>query len=214
MRVGARRGSRPRGVRRTEYDRCYAMTAVCPATGRAAGLVVPCLDMATVGDFPAEASLRLAPGVHAVLIWDDAGFHTGRSVAVPSHVTLLPLPPNAPERGPVALRPLAPLVAEGLQGLRGIEGGGGGVAGRLPGAGAGPLGLRRALHPPTNLIHGDRMTPNLSWRNSSNWARATWDLPGVRATALRRSRWPGLRRGKRVGRYLRPSMRSMAPGAR
>ena len=100
-RVWARRGSRPRGVRQTEYDWCYVMTAVCPATGQAAGLIMPSLNMATVSDFLAEVSLRLAPGVHAVLIWDNAGFHTGGSVAVPPNITLLALPPYAPELNPV-----------------------------------------------------------------------------------------------------------------
>jgi hypothetical protein len=77
------------------------MTAVCPATGQAAGLIMPCLDMATVSDFLAEVSRRLAPGAHAVLIWDNAGFHTGGAVAVPANITLLPLPPYAPELNPV-----------------------------------------------------------------------------------------------------------------
>jgi hypothetical protein len=88
-------------VRQNEYDWCYVMTAVCPATGQAAGLIMPCMNMATVNDFLAELSLRLAPGVHAVLIWDNAGFHTGKEVVVPSNITLLPLPPYAPELNPV-----------------------------------------------------------------------------------------------------------------
>jgi hypothetical protein len=88
-------------VRQTEYDWCYVMTAVCPATGQAAGLIMPCMDMATVNAFLAELSLRLAPGVHAVLIWDNAGYHTGKAVVVPANITLLPLPPYAPELNPV-----------------------------------------------------------------------------------------------------------------
>ena len=88
-------------MRQNEYDWCYVMTAVCPATGQAAGLIMPCMNMATVNDFLAELSLRLALGVHAVLIWDDAGFHTGKEVFVPPNITLLPLPPYAPELNPV-----------------------------------------------------------------------------------------------------------------
>lgn len=77
------------------------MTAVCPATGQAAGLIMPYLTMATVNQFLEELSLRLAPGVHAVLIWDNAGFHTGHGVVVPANITLLRLPPYAPELNPV-----------------------------------------------------------------------------------------------------------------
>ena len=88
-------------MRQTEYDWCYVMTAVCPATGQAAGLIMPHLNMATVNQFLEELSLRLAPGVHEMLIWDNAGFHTGKGVVVPPNITLLPLPPYAPELNPV-----------------------------------------------------------------------------------------------------------------
>jgi len=36
---------------------------------------------------------ELPAGVHAVLIWDGAGFHTGEDVVVPSNVSLIQLPP-------------------------------------------------------------------------------------------------------------------------
>ena len=88
-------------MRQTEYDWCYVMTAVCPATGQAAGLIMPGMNMATVNAFLAELASRVAPGVHAVLIWDNAGFHTGHGVVVPPNITLLPLPPYAPELNPV-----------------------------------------------------------------------------------------------------------------
>ena len=35
--------------------------------------------------------------MHAVLIWDGAGFHTGEDVVVPSNVSLIQLPPYSPE---------------------------------------------------------------------------------------------------------------------
>jgi hypothetical protein len=88
-------------VRQTEYDWCYVMTAVCPATGQGAGLIMPCMNMATINDFLAELSQRVSAGARAVLIWDNAGFHTGKSVSVPANITLLPLPPYSPELNPV-----------------------------------------------------------------------------------------------------------------
>ena len=39
--------------------------------------------------------------MHAVLIWDGAGFHTGEDVVVPSNVSLIQLPPYSPELNPV-----------------------------------------------------------------------------------------------------------------
>ena len=42
-RVGARRGSRPRGVRQTQYTSLYVLTAVCASTGAASGLISPTL---------------------------------------------------------------------------------------------------------------------------------------------------------------------------
>ena len=35
--------------------------------------------------------------MHAVLIWDGAGFHTSEDVVVPSNVSLIQLPPYSPE---------------------------------------------------------------------------------------------------------------------
>ena len=45
----------------------------------------------------AEVSAMVAPGRHAMLLLDQAGWHLSTSVAVPPNVTLLPLPPKCPE---------------------------------------------------------------------------------------------------------------------
>jgi hypothetical protein len=71
----------------------YVFTAVCPATGAAAGLILPHADADAANLMLAELSGRLAPDVHAVLIWDGAGYHTSRGLIVPVNITLLPLPP-------------------------------------------------------------------------------------------------------------------------
>ena len=50
----------------------------------------------------AEISLTVAPGAHAVLVLDGAGWHqTGGRLRVPENITLMPLPPYAPELNPV-----------------------------------------------------------------------------------------------------------------
>jgi transposase len=48
-----------------------------------------------------EISSQVAPGAHAVLIQDQAGWHTTKKLAVPENITLLPLPPRSPELNPV-----------------------------------------------------------------------------------------------------------------
>ncbi len=46
----------------------------------------------------AELSTQVAPGSHAVVLMDGAGWHrTGGRLSVPDNVTPLPLPPHSPE---------------------------------------------------------------------------------------------------------------------
>ena len=49
-----------------------------------------------------EISKAVAPGAHAVLTLDGAGWHqTGDRLRVPNNITLLHLPPYSPELNPV-----------------------------------------------------------------------------------------------------------------
>ena len=48
-----------------------------------------------------EISATVDPGAHAVLILDQAGWHTTAKLIVPENITLLPLPPRSPELNPV-----------------------------------------------------------------------------------------------------------------
>ena len=47
-----------------------------------------------------EISAAVAPGAHAVVILDQAGWHMSDKLAVPANITLLPLPPRAPQLNP------------------------------------------------------------------------------------------------------------------
>src|SRR5947209_4331468 len=100
-RVWARRGSRPRRVRQDGRESLYVLTAVCAASGAAVGLVMPELNTAVVNLFLEEFSRQLAPGVHAILLWDNAGHHTGGGLVVPENVSLIGLLPYSPELNPV-----------------------------------------------------------------------------------------------------------------
>src|SRR4029077_4051027 len=99
--VGARRGSRPRRVRQNGRTSLYVLTAVCAAIGAAAGLIAPELNTAVVNLFLEQLARQLAPGVHAVLLWDGAGYHVGKDLVVPENVSLINLLPYSPELNPV-----------------------------------------------------------------------------------------------------------------
>ena len=49
----------------------------------------------------AEIAAEVAPGGHAVLILDQAGWHLSKRLAVPKNITLVALPPKCPELNPV-----------------------------------------------------------------------------------------------------------------
>lgn len=49
----------------------------------------------------AEIAKGVAPGAHAVLLLDQAGWHTTRKLAVPTNITLMPPPARSPELNPV-----------------------------------------------------------------------------------------------------------------
>jgi transposase len=49
----------------------------------------------------AEIAAKVAPGAHAVLLLDQAGWHLSSKLAIPANITILPLPPKSPELNPV-----------------------------------------------------------------------------------------------------------------
>jgi transposase len=100
-RVWARKGSRPRAVRQNGREWLYVLMAVCAATGMASALIMPELNTAVINLFLEQLSRDLPAGVHAVLIWDGAGFHSGKGLVVPVNVSLIRLPPYSPELNPV-----------------------------------------------------------------------------------------------------------------
>ena len=49
----------------------------------------------------AEIATEVAPGAHAVLLIDRAGWHLASRLVVPPNITLVALPPKCPELNPV-----------------------------------------------------------------------------------------------------------------
>src|SRR3954451_2049238 len=100
-RVWARRGTRPRAPRDRRYTWAYLFGAVCPERAVGAALVLPYADTAATGLHLAEIGRHVAPGAHAVVVLDGAGWHAAGGLAVPENLTLLPLPRYSPELNPV-----------------------------------------------------------------------------------------------------------------
>ena len=99
-RVWARRGTRPRGPRDRRYKWAYIFGAVCPARLATAALVLPKANAEAFASHLAEIGRQVAPGAHAILVLDGAGWH-GADIEIPSNITLLALPPYSPELNPV-----------------------------------------------------------------------------------------------------------------
>jgi hypothetical protein len=97
----ARRGSRPTAPKDQRTKSAYIFGAICPERGVGAGLILPRCNTEAMQWHLNEISSQVTPGAHAVLILDRAGWHTTGKLDIPSNITLLPLPPRAPELNPV-----------------------------------------------------------------------------------------------------------------
>jgi transposase len=95
--VWAPRGSRPTAVKQTDYEWAYASAAVNPLTGEALGIITDEMNTTVMNDLLLNLSRMLGEHRHAVLVWDNAGYHGSGTLEVPANITLLPLPPYSPE---------------------------------------------------------------------------------------------------------------------
>jgi transposase len=62
---------------------------------------MPYCDSQAMNEHLAEISAQVEPGAHAVVLLDQAGWHISQALRRPSNLTLLSLPPKAPELNPV-----------------------------------------------------------------------------------------------------------------
>ena len=88
-------------MRDTRYEWAYLFGAVCPGRAATAALVLPYANTEAMSLHLAEIARTVAPGAHALLVLDGAGWHASNDLAVPGNITLLPLPPYAPELNPI-----------------------------------------------------------------------------------------------------------------
>jgi transposase len=96
----ARRGSRPSAPSDQRTASTYIFGAICPKEGKVVGLILPWCNTAMMNLHLVAISADVAPGRHAVLLLDQAGWHLSQKLAVPSNITIVPLPPKCPELNP------------------------------------------------------------------------------------------------------------------
>ena len=97
----AKRGTRPRAPKDQRTKSAYIFGAICPKRGKGAGLVLPKCNTKAMQWHLEEIATQVEPGAHAVIILDQAGWHLTDKLEIPDNITLLPLPPRAPELNPV-----------------------------------------------------------------------------------------------------------------
>jgi hypothetical protein len=97
----AKRGTRPIAPHDQRTQWAYVFGAICPQKGEGIGLVLPWCNTEAMNAHLAAIAAAVDPGAHAVLILDQAGWHMTANLRVPDNITILPLPPKAPELNPV-----------------------------------------------------------------------------------------------------------------
>jgi transposase len=95
-------GSCPLMVRDNRHDSAHLFGAICPARGIGAAIIMPAVNTEAMIVHLQEISAQVAPGAHAVLVLDGAGWHQkATALRAPDNITLLSLPPYAPELNPM-----------------------------------------------------------------------------------------------------------------
>jgi len=94
------KGTRPRVVRQQQFKYTYIFGAVCPARDEAVGLILPYANTDTMLIHLEHISAKIPEGRHAILVLDQAGWHTTSKIKQLDNITLMPLPPTSPELNP------------------------------------------------------------------------------------------------------------------
>ena len=89
--------SRPRAIDDQRTQSTYLFGAVCPERGTGAALVLPACNSEAMQLHLDEIATKVTAGAHAIVLLDQAGWHGAKALKVPSNISLLLLPPGAPE---------------------------------------------------------------------------------------------------------------------
>lgn len=100
-RTWAKKGTRPRIKRQQQFEYAYIFGAVCPGRDESVGLVLPSVNTQAMLRHLEEISKVVPEGRHAVVVLDQAAWHTTANLRIFDNLSLLPLPPASPELNPV-----------------------------------------------------------------------------------------------------------------
>ncbi len=92
----ASRGTRPSAPWDQRTKSAYIFGAICPEPGKGAGLILPFCNTDAMSLQLAEISLTVAPGGHALVLMDQAGWHMTGKLKVPLTSASSHYRPNAP----------------------------------------------------------------------------------------------------------------------
>ena len=93
----AKKGTRPRQPKDQRYENAYLFGAVCPSRDTGVAIIMPYADTEAMQKHVDEIGRAVAPGAHALILFDQAGWHTTRKLKIPKNLTMVPLPPACPE---------------------------------------------------------------------------------------------------------------------
>ena len=96
----ALRGTRPSAPHDQRTQSTYIFGAICPAEGKGAGLVLPFCNIEAMNLHLAEISQAVAADAHAVLLVDQAGWHSSDKLVLPANISIVLLPSKSPELNP------------------------------------------------------------------------------------------------------------------
>jgi transposase len=94
-------GDRPTRVRQHDYKNAWIYGAACAETGQSRFLVTTSVGIEFMQIFLADFSKSLGSGVHAMMILDNAIWHSSAKIKVPSNVTIHFQPSYSPEVNPM-----------------------------------------------------------------------------------------------------------------
>ena len=92
----ARKGSPPRAIHDQRTQSTYLFVQYYPDAGAGAALVLPACNSEAMQLHLDEIATKVTPGARNLLL-DQAGWHGAKALKVPSNISLMPLPPRAPE---------------------------------------------------------------------------------------------------------------------
>jgi hypothetical protein len=93
-------------MRDNRHDAVHLFGAICPECAVGAAIIMPAVNTEAMNGHLSEISAKVTPDAHAMLVRDGAGWHQpGRVLRVPANISLLKLPPYAPELNPMGREP-------------------------------------------------------------------------------------------------------------